>query len=155
MKRAVVILLLAIAAVPLAAQPAELSGLIDFSIATQDLVELVQAGRFERIDPDRYLVLQGQVASTLVLDPNETTYQALVELVDSEWKGLESIAVYRIYVLLEGPEFSNRVVDPLPRDPGEEIIMTNSDLLVIGTFIGIADAADGSAMPVVQAVAIR
>ena len=155
MRRAIAPLLFAFAAVSLWGQPADLAGVIDFSISTADLVELVQAGRYELIDPERYLILQGQVASTLLLDPNEATYQALVELVDSKWEGLTSISVYRLYVLLEGPEFSNRVVDPLPRDPGDEIILANSELLVIGAFIGVADAPDGSLMPVVQAVAVR
>jgi hypothetical protein len=127
---------------------------IDFSISTADLVGLVRAERYDQI-PELNLILQGSVASTMLLDPAEESYQAIVELVSSEWNGLESISVYRVYVLLAGPEFAGRVVERLPRDPGEEIIQINSELLVIGQFIGVADAPDGSALPVVQAVALR
>ena len=155
MRRAILALLLVIGAVAFAAPPEDFSSLIDFSISTADLVEIVQTGQYDRLDPTKYLVLQGSVASTAVYDPNIDTYYALVELVASEWAGLDRINVHRVYVLLEGPDFSDRVVERLPRDPGPEIILTNSELLVIGTFVGEADGDDGSIVPVVSAIAIR
>lgn len=159
MRRVFALLLVGFAAVAVSAQsaapqPGDLSSVIDFSISTADLVELVRAEQYDQI-PLLNLVLQGSVASTTLLDPNEESYQAVVELVQSRWNGLESISVYRVYVLLVGPQFAGRVVERLPRDPGDEIIQTNSELLVIGQFVGVADAPDGSALPVVQAVAIR
>ena len=159
MRRIFALLLIGMTAVAVSAQsaapqPADLSSVIDFSISTADLVELVRAERYEQI-PQLNLILQGSVASTMLLDPNEESYQAIVELVSSEWNDLESISVYRVYVLLAGPEFAGRVVERMPRDPGDEIIQTNSELLVIGQFIGVADAPDGSVLPVVQAVALR
>ncbi len=155
MRRAILALLLVVGAVAFAAPADDFSSVIDFSISTAELVQLVQAGQDDRIDPGKLLILQGSVASTLVLDPTVETYQALVELVASRWVGLEKIQVYRVYVLLEGPEFSNRVVERLPRDPGPEIILANSELLVIGAFIGVADDDDGSVIPVVTAIAVR
>ncbi len=155
MRRAILALLLVVGAVAFAAPADDFSSVIDFSISTAELVELVQAGQDDRIDPKKLLILQGSVASTLVLDPTVETYQALVELVASQWVGLEDIEVYRVYVLLEGPEFSNRVVDRLPRDPGPEIILTNSEIIVVAAFIGVAEGDDGSAIPVVTAVAVR
>lgn len=159
MRRVFALLLIGMAAVAVSAQPAapqsaDLSSVIDFSISTADLVELVRAERYDQI-PQLNLILQGSVASTMLLDPNEESYQAIVELVSSEWNDLESISVYRVYVLLAGPEFAGRVVERMPRDPGDEIIQTNSELLVIGQFIGVADAPDGSVLPVVQAAALR
>ena len=155
MRGAIGVLLLIVGAVAFAAPPVDFSSIVDFSVSTADLVQLTRSERYDEIDPDRYLILQGSVASTLVLDPAVETYQALVELVASEWTSLANIDVYKVYVLLEGPEFSNRVVDPLPRAPGPEIIQTNSQLLVVGVFIGVADDADGSVIPVVAAAAIR
>lgn len=155
MRRAILALLLVVGTVAFAAPPVDFSSIVDFSISTADLVRLARTGQYDRIDPDKYLVLQGSVASTLVLDPNIETYQALVELVASAWNGLTSIDVYKVFVLLEGPEFSNRVVERLPRDPGPEIIRTNSELLVVAEFIGVTDDVDGSVVPVVTAIAIR
>ena len=155
MRRAILVLLLAVGAVAFAAPAEDFSGVVDFAISTAELVELVRTEEFDRIDPDKLLILQGSVASTLVLDPTLETYQALVELVASRWVGLERIEVYRVYVLLEGPDFSNRVVERLPRNPGPEIILTNSELLVVAEFIGVTDGDDGSVIPVVTAIAIR
>ncbi len=159
MRRVLALLLVGFAAAAVSAQsavpqPGDLSSVIDFSISTADLVELVRTEQYDRI-PALNLILQGSVASTTLLDPNEETYQAVVELVSSEWNGLESISVYRVYVLLVGPDFADRVVERLPRNPGDEIIQTNTELLVIGQFLGVADAPDGSVIPVVQAVAVR
>jgi len=155
MRRAILVLLLVVGAVAFAAPAEDFSSVIDFSISTADLVQLIQTEQYDRMDSEKLLILQGSVASTLVLDPTVETYQALVELVASRWVGLENIEVYRVYVLLEGPDFSNRVVERLPRDPGPEIILTNSELLVVAAFIGVADGPDGSAIPVVTAIAVR
>ncbi|MBU8913077.1 MAG: hypothetical protein KOO61_03575 [Spirochaetales bacterium] len=155
MRRAILALLLVVGAVAFAAPAEDFSSVIDFSISTADLVQLIQTEQYDRIDSEKLLILQGSVASTLVLDPTVETYQALVELVASRWVGLESIEVYRVYVLLEGSDFSNRVVERLPRDPGPEIILTNSELLVVAAFVGVADGADGSAIPVVTAIDLR
>jgi hypothetical protein len=155
MKRAILALLLVVGTVAFAGPAEDFSGLIDFTISTAELVEFVRNGQYDRIDPEKLLILQGSVASTLVMDATVETYQALVELVASRWVGLESIDVFRVYVLLEGPEFSDRVVERLPRDPGPEIILTNSELLVIAEFIGVTDDDDGSVVPVVTAIAVR
>jgi hypothetical protein len=155
MRRAILAVLLVIGTAAFAAPPVAFSSVVDFSISTAELVAMARSEQYDRIDPDKYLILQGSVASALVLDPNVETYQALVELVASEWHGLENIEVYKVYVLLEGPEFSNRVVERLPRDPGPEIILTNSELLVVAEFLGVTDDVDGSVVPVVTAVSIR
>jgi len=155
MRRAIGILLLLVGAVAFAAPPVSFPDVVDFSMSTADLVEIVRSEAYDRIDPDKYLILQGSVASTMILDPSVETYQALVELVSSEWLSLSEIAVYKVFVLLEGPDFSDRVVERLPRDPGPEIILTNSQLMVVGEFIGVAEDTDGSTVPVVSAVALR
>jgi hypothetical protein len=155
MRRAILALLLVIGTVAYAAPPVDFSSVVDFSMSTAELVQLARSEQYDRIDPDKYLILQGSVASTLVLDPNVETFQALVELVASEWHGLDTIDVFKVLVLLEGPEFSNRVVERLPRDPGPEIILANSELLVVAVFLGVSDDTDGSIVPVVTAISIR
>lgn len=155
MRRAILALFLAVGTVAFAAPPEDFTRVVDFSLSTKELVELVRTEDFARIDPERYLILQGSVASTTVLDPSVETYQALVELVASEWVGLTDIEVYRVYVLLNGPEFSTRVVERMPRSPGPEIILANSELLVVGQYVGAAEGDDGTLIPVVAAIALR
>jgi len=120
-----------------------------------ELVELIRAEQYDRLASERLLILQGSVASTVVEDRTVETYRARVELVASRWVGLEDIEVYRVIVILDGSEFSNRVVERLPRDPGPEIILTNSELLVVAKFIGTWEPGDGSIIPVVTAIAVR
>lgn len=155
MKRAVLVALFAVGTVALFASPEAFNSVVDFSVSTADLVELVRSGRADEIDPEKYLILEGSVASTLLLDPNEETYWAIVELVAGEWIGLEEIEVYRVFVYLEGPQFSNRVVERMPRDPGPEIIQNNTDLTVVASFLGVTDGGDGTDVPVVGAIAVR
>jgi len=155
MRRAILALFLVVATVAFAAPPVDFNSAVDISTSTAGLVELIRTERYDLIDPDKYLMLTGSVASTVVYDSNVETYFALVELVASEWVGLETIEVYKVFVLLEGPEFSTRVVERLPRDPGPEIILTNSQLLVVGVYSGVAEDLDGSIVPVLTAVAVR
>ncbi|MCK4516720.1 MAG: hypothetical protein KAU31_15775, partial [Spirochaetaceae bacterium] len=68
MRRAILALLLVVGAVAFAAPADNFSSVIDFSISTAELVQLVRAGQDDRIDPEKLLILQGSVASTLVLD---------------------------------------------------------------------------------------
>lgn len=155
MKRVILPGLVLLLAASAFAQTPEIESVIDFSMSTRDLVEIIRDQQYERIDPTKAYILSGSVASTLVLDSNPETYLALIELVDGEWIGLDSIEVYRMYVVLEGSRFSNRVLDRVPRDPGPEVILTNSKLLMIAQFRGEAEWEDGSFIPMVTALAIR
>lgn len=155
MKRVILPVLVLLLAAGAFAQTPEIESVIDFSMSTRELVEIIRDQQYERIDPTKAYILSGSVASTLVLDPNPETYLALIELVDGEWIGLDSIEVYRMYVVLEGSQFSNRVLDRVPRDPGPEVILTNSELLMIAQFRGEAEWEDGSFIPMVTALAIR
>ena len=155
MKRVAVVLMLTVPLLVIGAGPDDFQATIDFDMSLSRLYKLVQDDAYDLIDPDRYMILQGSVASTAVLDPNEETYQSLLEIVDGEWVGLESITIYRVYVLLVGPEFAARVPDRPPRDPGPEVILTNSTVMVVGQFIGVLDEEDGSVSPVIEAIAIR
>ena len=64
MRAAILAVLLVVGAVTFAAPPENFTDVIDFSISTADLVEIVQTGQYDRIDPTKYLLLQGSVAST-------------------------------------------------------------------------------------------
>lgn len=155
MKRIALVCMLFVSVVAFAAGPDDFEAVIDFDMSLPRLYQLVQDGAYDLIDSDRYMILQGSVASTTVLDPNEESYLSLLEIVGGEWIGLESISVYRIYVLLVGPKFAARVPNRIPRDPGPEVILINSSVMVVGQFIDVLDEEDGSITPVVQAIEIR
>lgn len=135
--------------------PSDFERIIDFEGSIQTLAELVTAQEYDRIDTQRYFILEGSVASTQVFDPNPESFQAIIELVSSRWIGLEEIEVYHAYVLVEDPRYAPRLPERLPREPGPEIIQPNQKLLVVGPFIGTALLEPNVEVPVVQAVALR
>ncbi len=140
-------------AVP-ARSPEQLEDTIDFETSLETIAETVRTGQLEQIDPERYFMLTGSVASIIVFDPNPESFQAVVELVAGGWDGLDSISVSRVYVLLQGPEFAERVPER-PR-PGAEpgTIEVHERILVIGPFVGTAQLQDEE-LGVIQAVRIR
>lgn len=135
--------------------PDEFRRVINFDDSIATLARLVRDQAFDRIDVTRYYVLEGSVASTQIFDPNPDTFQAVVELVASEWIGLEEIEVYHIFVLVEGPDFAARFPERLPRDPGPEVVQTNQRIMVVGPFIGTAMLDASTEVAVIQAVALR
>ncbi len=156
MKVAAWFLLAVLLASPLsAATPEEFDSVVDFSTTLKDLSQQVQSDGGASVDPNRYLILEGTVASIMIADPNPDSYVAVVELVRGEWIGLEQINLFRVYVIMEGPTFAERLPLRMPRDPGPEIITTNSKLMVIGQFQGVDEGAGGEAVPVVRAAFVR
>ena len=158
MRKLLVASLLVVSCLASAAGPEDVERLLDFSLTTAGLSELVAAGKFDQIDPERLLILNGTVASTLVFDENPETYLALVELVDARWDGPASISVHRVYVLLEGPAFAPRLPARVPAEAGPDLIAPNRQLLVIARFEGVADDLRDPYLPpvpVVLAIAIR
>ena len=152
-----VTVLLALVATPAVSQvtPQEFESIINFEDSIEWLATLVRTGAYDRIDVDRYYVLDGSVASTQIFNPDPESFQAVIELVSSKWIGMERIEAYHIYVLVEGPEYAARIPERMPRDPGDEIIQTNQNLLVIGPFIGTAMLDASTEVAVIQAVALR
>lgn len=154
MRKLMAFALLMTATVALPAIPGDLERVIDFDVSISTLSELVQTGQYDRIDTERHFILEGVVASIQVFDPEPDSFQALIEVVSSNWVGVERIEVHRVYVLVEGPQYAERLPERVPADPDPRIIRTNQRLLVVGPFIGTA-TLEAAEAPVVLAVALR
>lgn len=156
MKSAVWLLLIALLASPLsAATPEEFETVVDFSTTLKSLAISVRTTELENLDTDRFLILEGTVASTTIIDPTPEQFLALLELVDGEWDGVRDIDLYRVYVIVEGPDFAARLPARMPRDPGPEIIMANSELMVVGRLAGIDEGEFGERIAVVSGSYLR
>ncbi len=154
MRKLMTIALLVAAHAWLTADPVAFESVINFEGSIRTLSEHVRSGRDDLIDTERYFILEGVVASTQVFDPDPASFLALIELVSSNWVGVERIEVHRVYVLVQGPEYVDRLPERLPRDPDPHIITTSQRLLVIGPFIGTETLEDGE-VAVVLAVKMR
>lgn len=138
--------------------PEEFRSVVNADLSLQELATLVRDQRFEEIDIDRYYILQGSVASTQVYNPDPEAFEAVIELVDSQWIELDRIERFRVYVLVTDPSFASRLPARLPRDPGPEIIQTNQELLVIASFFNVIPDLTNPGdelYPLVEAIIIR
>ncbi|MFP4374805.1 MAG: hypothetical protein ACLFPO_10775 [Spirochaetaceae bacterium] len=106
--------------------------------------------------PDgRLLMLDGVVSSIEVLDPEEASFSARIELVTGEWQGLERVALYSAYVDIAGPEFFSRIPSRRNRSDSPDTIAANEPVLVVGRFEGVTPDLDGTPVPVVRGLYIR
>ena len=138
--------------------PEEFRSVVNVEVSLQELAILVRDQRFDEIDIDRFYILQGSVASTQVYNPDPEAFEAVIELVDSQWIELDRIERFRVYVLVTDPSFAARLPERLPRDPGPEIIRTNQELLVIGSFFNVVPDLTNPGdelYPIVEAIVIR
>ncbi|TVQ17095.1 MAG: hypothetical protein EA382_19300 [Spirochaetaceae bacterium] len=160
MRRTLAILLVLVAVAAAGITPDDFETVVDFEASIESIASLVRRGLYDQIDVERYVVLQGTVASVQVFDADADTFQALVELVSSEWEDLRSIRVDRIYVLVEGPDYAARFQSPptagTPGQSGRVALVTpNSDLMVVGPFIGTALSETDEELAVIYAVKLR
>jgi hypothetical protein len=133
----------------------EFERVINFDDSIETLAEQVRTQAYDQIDVERYFILDGSVASTQVFNPDPAAFQAVIELVSSEWIGLEEIRVHHVYVLVEDGAYASRLPERMPRDPGPGVIQTNQRLIVVGPFIGTAMLNPNLEVPVIRAVALR
>ena len=101
------------------------------------------------------MVLNGVAASIQSLSNDPKQFYALIELVDGKWHGLQSVSLYRCYVLAQGSRFASQVLLGPESNPPADAVRTNSQIMVVGEVKGVVAAPDGGTVPVVVAYYIR
>jgi len=127
---------------------------VDFSISIRELATAAANNDMAAL-PDRLVIIQGSVASRLVIDANAESYIGQLELVGGEWLGVEDVVTYRCFLLLEGPRFANTIPARRTRNKHPDEIDLNSRILVVGEFLGLFDMENGTTVPVLNALHIR
>lgn len=127
---------------------------VDFNATLESLSKAAQANQ-PISTGGRLVVLNGIASSIQSLSNNPKQFFAMIELVDGSWNGLQSVSLYRCYVLAQGPQFSSQVLLRPSSNSPANAISTNSHLLVVGEVKGIVAAPDGGNVPVVQAYFLR
>jgi hypothetical protein len=147
-------LLLPAAAVP-AISKNDLDRIIDFSVTVKTLERLDPAtARDFRLD-ERFLLLDGTVNTVEVLDPEESRYQVIVELVSGEWIGLEEVRSYRCLVLFSGPEYARVFPRRAPRDAGPRVITPNDRVLMVARLLEPVQLGAGESVWVLEGSYVR
>lgn len=132
----------------------EFSKIVDFGATLETLNK--EASSHKAVSTGgRLVILTGVAASLENLSNNPKQFSAMIELVDGKWHGLQSVSLYRAYVLVQGPRFSSQVLlRPVPNPP-PNAVRANSQILVVGTVRTVIPAPDGGEVPVVEAYLVR
>jgi hypothetical protein len=132
----------------------DFGAVVDFDESLKSLSLSVREGRDPAPD-GRLLMLDGVVSAIEVLDPEEESFSARIELVTGEWEGLERVVLYSAYVDIGGPEFFSRIPTRRNRSSSADAITANGGMLVIGRFDGVTTDSDGNPVPVVEGLYLR
>ncbi len=129
--------------------------IVDFGLNVAQIDTLVANQQEKQIDPDKYLLLNGAVASIEIIRPGEKDFLAVGELVAGQWIGLSKVDLYRVYVIFSGPEFFNRFPVRVPTPAPAGTIQMNDQVIVVGKLAGFDDGLDGRRAAYVNAVYVR
>lgn len=133
----------------------ELDRIIDFSVTVKTLDGLDTAtARDYRLD-ERFVLLDGTVSTIEVIDPEESRYRVVVELVSGEWIGLEDVRSYRCLVLFSGPEFARVLPRRAPREAGPRVIAVNDRVLIVARLLEPVEVDQGRSVWVLQGTYVR
>jgi hypothetical protein len=105
---------------------------VDFSLNLKQISTLVLDPNFNLDKYERFVIFDGSVSSITIIDPAPESFVAEIEIVGGEWKGLEQVVLYRVFVYVQGPEFAKRLPERRPRDPDPNHINLNEHALVAG-----------------------
>ena len=141
---------------PLVASPsADLLKLVDFSISMKTLDIMLERGQIDAFNKDRYLILDGTVASRELLSADGEPFLGEIELVQGEWLGLEEVKIYRCIVVFSGDQFSGLIPARRARRRSENEIKLNSHVLLLGKFTGTRTLSNGTMVPLIEGFLIR
>ena len=115
---------------------------IDLDLNIRELDHAVKTGTAVPAEGTA-LILNGTVTARKVLDPEEATYTAQLTLASGEWVSSDDIEISECIIILQGPEFSQTVPARRSRRANPKEIELNSEILIYGHFLGVAETAEG------------
>lgn len=155
MKRSLVYLLILASVGAYAADSEDFSRTIAYDVGLPDVFRAVQEGNAESVDSDRFILLQGAVASRTVLNPAPDNFVAEVVLIDGQWDDVVAVHMYMAKVILRGPEFAERIPVRRMRNPPPNEIVLNTVVLIAAKFVGTEDDPDVGPVPVFDGYFVR
>lgn len=149
------VLVLLVFSVGLAAQEPfrEISDLLNLE-ATLKAVTLTPELARNLVEEGRLVLFTGTIASRKIINGDEAGFVGELELIDGEWQGTESVAMYKSYLRLEGPEFFGTIPQGRSREKNPNEIETNARYLVIGQIVDLRRESEGS-FPVLRVLYLR
>ena len=133
---------------------ADFNSAVDFESTLSSLMQAVVDNNPFAL-PDKFIIVDGAVASRVVVNGDAEQYLGEIELVAGEWIGVEKVVRYQCILQLIGPEFASAIPARRSRRPNPKEIQLNSRILVVAKATGIRENIDGEFIPVLRAFYIR
>ena len=140
------------AGLPAAPSRADLEKIVDFSAT---LKTLAAAASGEASLPSKIIILDGTVSDINILDREQATFRARVELLSGEWIGTDEVMSYACYVDFRGAEFFDAFPARAPRSPTPGVVLANSRVLIAGRVLGFATSPQGEKRVLVEGLLVR
>lgn len=125
---------------------------VDHDLTIDSLVHYVRSGRSAQIPKDKYIMIEGVVASRQLLQAEKKNYFGILEISSGEWHN-EDLLMYTCYFQLKGEEFAGAITKGHGQSPDE--IPLHSHIIAIGKYLGYGEDKEGNKFPVLEAEKIR
>lgn len=132
----------------------EFNGIVDFETTMRELDRAAETGNPDAL-PSRFVVIDGVVASRVVVNSNPDEFVGELRLVGGEWIGVEEVVRYECVLIITGPEFASAIPARRSRRANPDEIELNTRILAVAKALGLYEREDGSIVPVLQAFQVR
>ena len=148
---------LALFTVLAAALPAVSKGdfdrVVDFSVTLKSLA--AAADGKAALPTSRILMLSGTVSGITIVNKDQPTFQARIELITGEWLGLDDVKAYACYVDFTGADFFPVFPVRPPAQPGPGVIVQSARVLVVARAVSIVTTPLGEKRVLLEGEYIR
>jgi hypothetical protein len=114
---------------------------VDFSVSLKTVA--AAAGGQAALPGGKLFVLDGTVSDVSILDKEQGSFRARIELISGEWIGTEDVKSYSCWIEFSGPAFFKSFPARAPKDPTPDMVFLNSRLLVVARAIGVTTSHQG------------
>ncbi len=155
MRRTGVVLVLLVAAASLlpGASKADFDRVVDFSVTLKTLSQA--ADGTVPLPDSRMVLLSGTVSSVTILDKEEPSFKARIELITGEWIGTEDVKAYTCYVDFSGRGFFSTFPSRPPAQPQPGVVVQNLRVLVVARAVSIVTTPLGEKRVLLEGAYIR
>ncbi len=149
-----IIIFLSFSIFPLISDSVELEAVLNLDVSIKELNSFSTEMLDNLILSNRYIIVEGSVASKRDIERTEENFVLDIHLVNGEWIGLEKVEVYKCIVNIEGKVWETRFPKRVGRDPADNIVQLNNHILVIGKVVDYV-IKDSELVSVIQAEYLR
>ena len=131
----------------------EFDRVVDFSVSLKTVAAAASSGA--ALPEGRLFVLDGTVSDVSVLDKEQASFRARIELISGEWIGTEDVKSYSCWIEFSGPAFFKSFPARAPKDPTPDMVFLNSRLLVVVRPLAVTTSHTGEKRMLMEGIYTR